>query len=626
MTVYHKILKQYWGYDDFRPVQLDIISSIGSGKDTLGLMPTGGGKSLTFQVPAMALDGVCIVVTPLIALMKDQVSNLRKRGITAKAIFSGLTRDEINVALDNCILGGCKFLYVSPERLMTELFLIKYKQMKVCMIAVDEAHCISQWGYDFRPSYKNIAEIRLMKPDVPVLALTATATPAVIEDIMHSLSFAKPNVFRKSFARPNLAYMVKKCENKEEALVSMLNRVPGTAIVYVSSRKRTWETASFLNKQGIPTGFYHAGMTNKDKDAVQSDWQKNIARVIVCTNAFGMGIDKPDVRLVVHLDVPESIEAYFQEAGRAGRDGNKAYAVLLWSGNDAAKLRRKVTTKYPPEEDIIRIYNSLCNSQTIGLGSGEGCICEFDINNFCTTFHYSSIMVNSAFKLLTASGYINYQEDIDLQSRLIFIVERGELYNIQIAYPDLDVVIKALLRTYTGVFTEYAVVNEDYLAEMCQMTHQDIYEKLQALARLKVLIYNPQKHTTLVTFTRERVREDDLVLPRSVYYDRIEDSRNRAEAMISYGEDENTCRSVKLLEYFGEMQSYLCGVCDTCLEKIRLKTFEYDNMEQGVKVLNEGDGDIDDVPTEKVNYALDNDVKPYVKALDVTFADDSANN
>jgi len=604
LSIYHDILKKYWGYDNFRPLQLDIIESIGNGHDTLGLMPTGGGKSITFQVPALAMDGVCLVVTPLIALMKDQVHNLRRRGIQAKAIFTGLTNDEISVALENCILGGCKFLYVSPERLSSETFLMKFRQMKICMIVVDEAHCISQWGYDFRPSYKNISEIRTMKPDVPVLALTATATEDVVDDIMSSLAFKKKKVFVKSFKRDNIAYMVRHSEDKESDLVKILNRIPGTGIVYVRSRKKTWETARFLNSKGIPTAFYHAGMVNKEKDQVQRDWQAGIARVIVCTNAFGMGIDKPDVRTVVHLDAPESLEAYFQEAGRAGRDGNVAYAVMLWSGYDGAKLRRATTNKYPEIDDIKAIYNSLCNSETIALGSGQGHVCEFDIETFCNTYKYWGMTVHSSLAILTNAGYIDYQEDIDLQSRVIFIVERGELYNIQMANPDLDIVIKALLRLYTGLFTEYAIINEDTIARTCQMSRQDVYDRLKALARLKVIIYNPQKHASLIVWTRERIHEDEMVFPRAVYKDRKEDCERRITSMIDYCERNDMCRSQMLLEYFGEKNSQPCGHCDICNARKREGSFDSKRMADIENSLKEN-GLLSEIPADAIEYLMD---------------------
>lgn len=604
MSKYHDILKQYWGYDDFRPLQLDIIESIGNGHDTLGLMPTGGGKSITFQVPALTMDGVCLVITPLIALMKDQVQNLRDRGIQAKAIFSGLTNDEITVALDNCILGGCKFLYVSPERLSSETFNIKLKQMKVSMIVVDEAHCISQWGFDFRPSYKRISEVRAMKPDAPVLALTATATEEVVKDIMESLAFRKKKVFTKSFKRDNIAYMVHHTEDKEADMLKILNRIQGTGIVYVRSRKKTWETARFLNSKGIPTAFYHAGMTNKEKDQVQRDWQAGIARVIVCTNAFGMGIDKPDVRTVIHLDAPESIEAYFQEAGRAGRDGNVAYAVMLWSGYDAAKLRRATTNKYPEPDEIKAIYNSLCNSETIALGSGCGHVCEFDIEAFCNTYKYWGMTVHSSLAILTNAGYIDYQEEIDLQSRVIFIVERGELYNIQMAHPDLDVVIKALLRLYTGLFTEYAIINEDTVARMCQLDRQEVYNRLKALARLKVIIYNPQKHTSLVIWTRERVHEDEMVFPHSVYRDRKADTERRITAMIDYCERNDTCRSQLLLEYFGESGSQPCGHCDICNARKREGSFDSKRLMEIENNIKEN-GLLSELPEDAIVYLMD---------------------
>ncbi|MCQ2203476.1 MAG: RecQ family ATP-dependent DNA helicase [Bacteroidales bacterium] len=555
-------------------MQLNIIESIGSGKDTLGLMPTGGGKSITFQVPAMAKDGVCIVITPLIALMKDQVSILHKHGITAKAIFSGLTHDEILVALDNCIYGGCKFLYVSPERLATDIFKTKVTQMKVCQIVVDEAHCISQWGHDFRPSYMQISQIRDLLPDVPVLALTATATPNVVDNIQEALNFKKKNVFRTSFARPNLAYIVKHTENKEDALISLLRRVNGSGIVYVRTRRRTWETAQLLNNAGIPTAYYHAGMTNKEKDQVQQDWQKGIARVIACTNAFGMGIDKPDVRIVVHLDVPNSIEAYFQEAGRAGRDGNKSFAILLWSGADSVKLQRNIDSSFPSKEDIIATYNSACNSQSIGVGSGCGYVCDFDINTFCHTFKRWPLTVHNSLRILTNAGYLDYQEETELKSRVIFIASDIEVYNARLANPDLNPVIDALLRNYTGLFTEYATISEDFLAKICNTTRQNIYEKLKALARMRLIIYNPQKNTSLIAWTQDRVDERFLHLPKSVYEDRRHDLEIRTQAIIDYCECDDTCRSQVLLQYFGELHSPLCGHCDVCHEMKRDNTFE----------------------------------------------------
>lgn len=587
--IYHDILKRFWGYDSFRPLQLDIIESIGSGKDTLGLMPTGGGKSITFQVPALAKDGVCIVITPLIALMKDQVSILRSKGLTAKAIYSGLTHDEINVALDNCIYNGCKFLYVSPERLSTDIFRIKVTQMKVAMIVVDEAHCISQWGYDFRPAYMNICQIRDLLPDVPILALTATATPQVVNDIQNILHFKENNVFRKSFARENIAYIVRHTENKEDAMITLLNRIPGTAIVYVRSRRRTWETAQLLNKMGIPTAYYHAGMSNKEKDQVQADWQKGIARVIACTNAFGMGIDKPDVRLVIHLEVPDSIEAYFQEAGRAGRDGLKAYAVLLWSGNDSTKLHNATKSSFPDKEEILSVYNSLCNTQEMGVGSGLGHSCEFDLEGFCYTYKKWPVTVHNALHILTNAGYINYQEETELLSRVIFIASTTEVYNTRMAYPDLNPLIEALLRSYTGLFTEYAIISEDYLARLCKTTRQDVYEKLKTLSRMRLIIYNPQKNCSFITWTRERIHDNDFVIPASVYEDRKQDMELRIQAIIDYCESNDTCRSQIMLQYFGEYDSPLCGNCDVCIEMKRDGTFDALKFEELQKKDNNND-------------------------------------
>ncbi|MBQ2321051.1 MAG: ATP-dependent DNA helicase RecQ, partial [Bacteroidales bacterium] len=446
---YLDILKKFWGYDSFRSIQLDIIRSVGSGRDTLGLMPTGGGKSITFQVPALAMDGVCIVVTPLLALMKDQVQTLRKKGILAHAVNSSLTHDQMLAAYDNCIFAAAKFLYLSPERLSTELFLLKLKQMRVSMLVVDEAHCISQWGYDFRPSYLKIAEVRKLMPNVPVLALTATATPRVADDIMSRLEFRHPNLFSMSFARHNLAYVVRVAEDKEQQMVRILRSVPGSAIVYVRSRKRTADYAAFLRSQGFSAGFFHAGLSVKEKDKRQEEWTKGDMRVIVCTNAFGMGIDKPDVRVVIHIDPPESIEAYFQEAGRAGRDGLKSYAVLLWSDADAAKLRRNVTTRFPPIDFVVNVYNSICNARQVGLGEGEGHVEEFNLEKFCKETSRQIAQTAGALAILEAAGYMAFQPNVQLQSRLMFRVERGRLYGVEEAYPHLATVIKAVLRSYT---------------------------------------------------------------------------------------------------------------------------------------------------------------------------------
>ena len=588
MKKYLEILRRYWGYDEFRPLQPEIIMSIGSGRDTLGLMPTGGGKSLTFQVPALAKEGVCVVVTPLIALMKDQVQNLRRRGILAAALYSGLTHDEIMVILDNCALGACRFLYVSPERLTSQFFQTRVSQMDVSMIVVDEAHCISQWGYDFRPSYLNIAELRDLLPDVPVLALTATATPKVVDDIMNRLRFAKPNLFKKSFARKNIAYMVRRCDNKEAQMLNIMGKVPGSAIVYVRNRKRTREYAEFLQRSGISAAYFHAGLSTKDKDAIQAAWTENKIRIIVCTNAFGMGIDKPDVRLVIHMDAPDSLEAYFQEAGRAGRDGKKAFAVFLWSDNDKSKLRRTVTNAFPPKEEILSVYNKLAYMYSIGVNSGEGTTVEFNMGEFCKAYKKSMLTTHYALNILTNAGYINYQEEAEFASRLIFLMQRHELYNVQMAHPELDIVIKCLLRSYTGLFMEYAVIDENLIAKRCNITRQELYERLKELTRMRVLLYNPQKRCSYLTWTVDREEERFFHLSPEVYDDRKQEAQERSESVIEYCERDDMCRSQLLLRYFGEKNSASCGHCDVCLNKKRrsgLDSASFETIERDIRQL-----------------------------------------
>ena len=507
---YREILKQYWGYDDFRGIQREIIESIGSGHDTLGLMPTGGGKSITFQVPALAQEGTCIVITPLIALMKDQVDNLRRRGIRAAAIYSGLTREEIVTTLENCIFGDIRILYVSPERLSSDLFQTKLRHMHVSFITVDEAHCISQWGYDFRPSYLEIAQIRKLVPKAPVLALTATATPAVVKDIQDKLAFPKDNVFKMSFERKNLAYVVRKTPDKREQLLHILNSMKGTAIVYARSRKRTKEFADLLNEAGITATFYHAGLDSVVKDERQRDWQQDKVRVMVATNAFGMGIDKPDVRLVIHMDCPDSIEAYFQEAGRAGRDGRKAYAVLLYNDADHRKLEKRIADTFPEKDYIKQVYEHLAYYYQIGVGSGYNHTFEFNIDEFCHTYHHFPIQVDSALKILNRAGYIEYTEEQDNQARVMFTVSRNDLYRLENNTPNEEKVITALLRNYGGLFTDYNYIDE-------------------------------------------------------VYEERKAQFSERIHKMIGYATNDDVCRSRQLLNYFGEESNKDCSQCDVCL-------------------------------------------------------------
>lgn len=565
---YHEILKQYWGYDHFRGIQEDIINSIGNGHDTLGLMPTGGGKSITFQVPTLAQEGLCLVITPLIALMKDQVRNLRERGIKALAVYSGMTREEILVALENCIFGDYKFLYISPERLDTEIFQTKLKRMNVSMITVDESHCISQWGYDFRPAYLKISEIRKLLPDVPVLALTATATPEVVEDIRQKLNFREGSqTFRMSFERENLAYIVRPTENKQEELLHILNKISGSAIVYTRNRKRTREICELLVENGIPSTFYHAGLNNEVKDQRQKSWLTGESRVMVATNAFGMGIDKPDVRIVIHIDLPDSPEAYFQEAGRAGRDGQKAYAVLLYAKSDKTALSKRIPDTFPDKEYIRRVYEEINYHFQMAMGDGLGCTFAFDLDEFCRNFKHFPVQADSALKILTRAGYLEYTDEQDNGSRLIFTLRRDELYRLDEHDANAEKLIRVILRSYTGLFTDYAYINEDILATRTGLSRQQVYDILVMLTRRRILHYIPRKKTPYIIYTRERQEKERIILSREVYDERKESYKARIQAMIDYATAEEKCRSRLLLRYFGEGNRHNCGQCDNCLQK-----------------------------------------------------------
>ena len=558
MNKYQEILKQYWGYDSFRDLQEEIITSIGEGKDTLGLMPTGGGKSITFQVPALAQSGLCIVITPLIALMKDQVQNLRKRGIKALAIYSGMTRQEIVTALENCIFGDYKFLYISPERLDTEIFRIKLRSMKVSMITVDESHCISQWGYDFRPAYLKIAEIRELLPGVPVLALTATATPEVVKDIQSRLNFREENVFRMSFERKNLAYIVRKTDNKTGELLHILKRIDGSAIIYVRNRRRTKEITELLMQEGITADFYHAGLDNAVKDLRQKRWQNGEIRVMVATNAFGMGIDKPDVRIVLHIDLPDSPEAYFQEAGRAGRDGLKAYAVILYAKSDKMTLHKRVADTFPEKEYILQVYEHLQYYYQMAMGDGFQCIREFNLEEFCRKFKYFPVPVDSALKILTQAGYLEYTDEQDNASRILFTIRRDELYKLREMGTEAETLIQTILRSYTGVFTDYAYISEDTLAIRTGLTRQQIYNILVTLTKRRIVDYIPHKKTPYIIYTRERLELRYLHIPASVYEERKARYEARIKAMEEYVTSESVCRSRMLLRYFGEKNEHNC--------------------------------------------------------------------
>ena len=564
-TLNSRILKQYWGYDRFRGIQEDIIDSISKNKDTLGLMPTGGGKSITFQVPALAKEGMCLVITPLIALMKDQVQNLKKRGIKALAIYSGMSRQDIIITLENCIFGNYKFLYISPERLDTEIFRTKLRKMHISMITVDESHCISQWGYDFRPAYLKIAEIRELLPDVPVLALTATATPEVVKDIQARLHFRHKNVFRMSFERNNLAYIVRKTENKTAELLHILRSMPGSAIIYARNRRRTKEITELLNNEHITADFYHAGLDDATKDIRQHRWQSGESRVMVATNAFGMGIDKPDVRIVIHMDLPDSIEAYFQEAGRAGRDGQKAYAVILYAKSDKTTLHKRIPDTFPEKEYIRDVYEHLQYYYQMAMGDGLDCVREFNIEDFCRKFKYFPVPVDSALRILTQAGYLEYTAEQDSTSRILFTIRRDELYRLREMGEDMDRLIQAVLRSYTGVFTDYTYINEASLAICTGLTRRQIYEMLVHLAKLRIVSYIPHKKTPYIIYTRERVEAQRIHISPEVYEHRKARYETRINAMLDYVTNDTVCRSRMLLDYFGERNEHNCGQCDTCI-------------------------------------------------------------
>lgn len=564
--LFHNILRENWGYSTFRPLQEAIIQSVWEGRDTLGLMPTGGGKSLTFQVPVMGMKGICLVVTPLIALMKDQVDNLRERGIKAAAVYSGMSRNEIITTLENCIFGDYKFLYVSPERLSSEIFISKLRAMDVCLLVVDESHCISQWGYDFRPSYLKIAEIRQLLEGVPLLALTATATKEVVEDIQEKLLFREKNVFRISFERTNLSYVVRPAENKIDELLHILQSVPGSAIVYARSRQRTAEIARSLQKAGMSADFFHAGLSYEDKVFRQNAWKMNERRVMVATNAFGMGIDKPDVRTVIHMDLPNSPEEYFQEAGRAGRDGERSYAIILYTKADSAKLKKRIADSFPARDFIVRVYEALGNYYQVAVGSGYNDVYDFSLQEFCRPFKLPFLQTHHALKILELAGYIEYTEEIDLRSRIRFLIYRDEIYSLHLDR-EMDALLHSILRNYTGVFSDDVYIDESLLAVKTGKSRREVTEMLIALSRAKYIRYVPQKKTPFIVFTTSREETHFVSIPADIYEERKKRFEKRVFSMIDYAEGTEVCRSKMLLQYFGEQTAEDCGHCDVCLER-----------------------------------------------------------
>ncbi len=617
METYRKILSQYWGYTGFRPLQEEIIRSVMQDKDTLALMPTGGGKSITFQVPALARDGLCLVVTPLISLMQDQVDNLKAKNIRAVAIHSGLTKFELDIALDNCIYGDYKFLYLSPERLSSEIFLKRLESMKVNLIAVDEAHCISQWGYDFRPSYLQIAKIREYLPGVPVLALTATATPTVAADVQEKLLFKEKNEIRQTFERKNLVYLVRKTEDKSAYLLRILKSQKGCGIIYVRNRKKTREISDFLVANGISAQHYHAGLDQKDRKARQEDWTKGRVRIMVATNAFGMGIDKPDVRTVVHMDLPESPEAYFQEAGRAGRDGKKAYAVLLYQPADKLSIEKSHQVRFPDIELIRRVYQSLGNYYEVVPGAGKNQVFDFDLMDFCAKFNFHSLVAFHALKHLERAGYIELTEDIDLPARIHFRVDRDELYKFQILNEGYDPVIKLLLRVYSGMFSDFVKIDEHNLAAKAKVPVQTITSALNLLNKMGIMYYIQPKKTPQIIFTAERLTDKSLLFPKKEYEEQESLTRMRMDTMIHYATEEHRCRSQMLLMYFGEKDPFRCGQCDVCMESEEKPINRYDNDQIAMQIrealLSEA------LTVQDLNVKIDADPDKIARVLDDMF-------
>jgi ATP-dependent DNA helicase RecQ len=606
-----QILTKYWGHNSFRPLQEEIIRSVLAGRDTVALMPTGGGKSVTFQVPALAMEGICIVVTPLVALMRDQVIRLKSMDIKAQAVHSGMTREEIDIALENCAYADYKFLYISPERIATPLFKSRIQKLNVNLLAVDEAHCISQWGYDFRPSYLKIAQLReMLPPGIPVLALTATATSNVVKDIMARLNFREPNVLKTSFGRPNISYIVRKVEDKETYLAETLRKIRGSGIIYVRNRKKCREIAEMLVKLGIPADYYHAGLSSEIREKKQSAWASGNARIIVATNAFGMGIDKSDVRFVVHWDIPDSIEAYFQESGRGGRDGKQAYAVLIYTGEDKRRLLDSAKHRFPPVETIKDVYEAVGNFLNIPVGSGKNNVYDFNLGEFVTKFRMPVNETYNSLGFLQREGYIEFTEEINNPSRVHFIVGRDDLYKFQVANESFDSFIKLLLRSYTGMFSDYVPVNEEFLSKKTGASRDAIYQYLIRLSAQHIINYIPGKKTPLVIYTEERLDRKALHISPENYLNVKEKYEVRLSKILDYVENESRCRAAVLLDYFGE-ETGRCGVCDTCRSRneLELSRDEFDLILNEVKSLLEGgDYDVADL-ARNINYEEDKVVR-----------------
>ncbi len=588
MSAPREILLKYWGYPEFRPMQEEIIQSVLDGNDTLALLPTGGGKSICFQVPAMLRDGICLVITPLIALMKDQVEHLKKKGIQASAIYSGMKHHEIERIYDNCASNpNYKFLYISPERLKTEMFLGSLQRMKIGLVAIDEAHCISQWGYDFRPPYLEISDIRPHTNNAPFIALTATATPQVVVDIADKLKLRQHKLFQKSFERINLAYMVFHEENKMERLLRIIKTIKGSGIIYVRNRRKTITTAKFLVENGIPADFYHAGLEQKIRDKKQDAWMYGSTQIIVSTNAFGMGIDKSNVRFVVHLDIPDSLEAYFQEAGRAGRDGKKSYAVLLYESSDIQDLKNNFENAFPEPEYIKRVYHALGNFLSIPIGGGKTISYDFDLAKFSETYNFKPLLAFNALKFIEKEGLILLTGAIESPSKILFTVSQSDLYRFQVETPSYDPFIKLILRTYSGVFTEYTRISESSISKISGLTEEKVKSSLIYLSKLKILDYTPQKNNPQIVFIEERLDQSNFYLSKESYKHRKDSAEQRLKYVLNYVQSNNKCRSMSLISYFGQKDIERCGQCDVCLSrnKAELSRYEFDSIVDKIKPL-----------------------------------------